>query len=117
MKNYMRQVMKTILLAALVAMGLLQSASAFTLAGPVGNLSDSWQVTDIGYGPPSDDVAPKNLGEEYRRNTPVMYYTFDANFLDFFGSNGMVAVSGAFNILNNLTNVSSYSPTLSEFPL
>ena len=23
------------------------------------------------------------LGEEYRRNTPVMYYAYDANFLDY----------------------------------
>ena len=42
------------------------------------------------------DIAPKNIGEEYRRNTPVMYYTFDANFLDYFGSNGVAAVDSAF---------------------
>jgi hypothetical protein len=113
----MRQVMKTILLAVLMMFGLMRSASAFSLAGPIGNAGDSWQVTDIGYGPPSDSVAPKNLGEGYRRNTPVVYYTFDANFLEYFGAQGMTAVNGALAIMNNLTNVSSYSPTLSEFPL
>jgi hypothetical protein len=116
-KISMRQVMKTILLAGAVVFGLLHSARAFSLAGPIGNGGDAWQVQDIGYGPPSDDVAPKNLGEEYRRNTKVMYYAYDQAFLDYFGSNGVVAVNGAFTIMNNLTNVSSYSTGLSEFPL
>jgi hypothetical protein len=47
---------------------------------------------------------------------PVLYYAFDQTFLDYFGSNGVVAVDQAFAILNNLTNVSAYSPDLSEFP-
>ena len=97
--------------------GLLHPAWAFSLAGPVGNGGDAWQVTTIGYGPPRDAVAPKNLGEEYRRNISVNYYAYDANFLDFFGSNGVVAVDGSFAIMNSLTNVSSYSTILSEFPL
>lgn len=126
MKNYMRQVMKTILLVGAVMFGVLHSAGAYSLGGPIGNNpnpfgiqpgGDSWQQSVIGYGLGGDLVAPKNLGEEYRRNTPVMYYAFDANFLDFFGSNGVVAVDGAFTILNSLTNVSSYSADLSEFPL
>lgn len=109
--------MKTILLAAAVMSGLLQSAGAYSLGGPIGNGGDSWQQIVIGYGLPGDLNAPKNLGEEYRRNIPVMYYAFDANFLDFFGSNGVVAIDGTYNILNSLTNVSSYSTDLSEFPL
>ena len=60
---------------------------------------------------------PKNLGEEYRRNTPVLYYAADANFLDYFGSNGVVAIDQAFAILNALTNVDLYSPGLTEFSL
>ncbi|HEX3857366.1 MAG TPA: hypothetical protein VHY30_08730 [Verrucomicrobiae bacterium] len=122
----MRQAMKKILLVSAVVFGLLYSAWAYSLGGPVGNnpkpipsnaLGDSWQAPVIGYGLPGDENAPKNLGEEYRRNTPVMYYAEDASFLDFFGSNGVVAVDGAFTIMNNLTNVSSYSASLSEFPL
>jgi len=125
-KNYMRQVMKTILLVSAVVFGLLQTAGAYSLGGPVGNNpkpipsnaeGDSWQAPVIGYGLPGDLNAPKNLGEEYRRNVPISYYAFDANFLDFFGSNGVVAVDGAFTVMNNLTNVSSYSANLSEFPL
>ena len=71
-------------------------------------------------------MGPKILGEGYRRNTPVMYYAYDANFLDFFGSNGVAAVDSAFAILNNaftnnptgMTNgLDGYSASLSEFPL
>jgi hypothetical protein len=112
----MRQVIKIILPAVAVVFGLLHSARAFSLAGPIGNGGDAWQVQNIGYGPPSDDVAPKNLGEEYRRNTSVLYYAYDQAFLDYFGSNGVVAVDGAFAIMNSLTNVSSYSADISEFP-
>ncbi len=109
--------MKTILLAGMVMFGLLHSAGAFSLAGPVGNGGDGYQSPVIGYGPPTSAVGPKNLGEEYRRNTPILYYAFNANFLDFFGSNGVVAVDASFAIMNSLTNVSSYSTDLSEFPL
>src|SRR6185436_20440380 len=55
--------------------------------------------------------------EEYGGNTPVMYYTFDANFLDYFGTDGSNAVVQAFEVLNALTNVSSYSGNLDEFPM
>jgi len=117
--------MKTILLAGAALFGLLQSAGAYSLGGPIGNnpkpngfaVGDAWQAPVIGYGLPGDLNAPKNLGEEYRRITPVLYYAYDQNFLDYFGSNGVVAVDGTFTILNNLTNVSSYSASLSEFPL
>jgi hypothetical protein len=113
----MRQVIKIILLAVAVVFGLLHSARAFSLAGPIGNAGDAWQSAVIGYGPPTSLEAPKNIGEEFRRNTPVVYYAYDQNFLDFFGSNGVVAVDGAVAIMNSLTNVSNYSTNLSEFPL
>lgn len=109
--------MKTILLAGAVLLGLMQSAQAYSFGGPIGNGGDSWQTGEIGYGLTGDLNAPKNLGEEYRRNTPVMYYAYDQNFLDYFGSNGVVAVDSTFTVLNNLQNVSSYSTNLSEFPI
>ncbi len=99
-----------------MALGL-QTAGAFSLGGPIGNAGDSWQQAVIGYALGGDLNAPKNIGEEYRRNLPVMYYACNANFLDFFGSNGVSAVDSSFAILNGLTNVDSYSPSLSEFPL
>ncbi|MGD0744877.1 MAG: Ig domain-containing protein [Verrucomicrobiota bacterium] len=128
---------KKVLWIGLLVFGT-QAAWAFSLLGPVRNGGDAWQLTLIGYDPLTLSAAPpffidplltgpKNLGEEYRRNTPVVYYAANANFLDYFGSNGVVALDGAFAILNNvftnengipLTNgVDSYSPGLTGFSL
>ena len=97
------------------------SAWGFSLWGPtVGG--DTWQTPVIDY---NTGNGPKNIGEGYRRNTPVLYYTYDANFLTFFGSNGVSAVDGAFQTMNaiytnnptGMTNgLDGYSPDLSEFP-
>ena len=115
----------------------MQPAWGFALLGPTAsypglpaNFNDGWQTALLGYdlaylnyllpgGPVTlgDIGGPKNIGEEYRRNAPVIYYTYDANFIGFFGSNGMAAADSAFAIMNSLTNVSSYSSSLSEFPL
>ena len=46
----------------------------------------------------------------------MLYYAFDPSF-GYFGSNGEPAVQSAFDILNSLTNVDSYSAGLTEFPL
>jgi Putative Ig domain len=126
----MRQIIKSFLGIVFLAFGL-QAAWGFALLGPLpgypglpANFGDSWQtpVIDYGFG---EVGGPKNIGEEYRRNTPVLYYAYDANFLDFFGSNGVSAVDGAFNVLNNaftnnftgMTNgLDGYSLNLSEFP-
>jgi hypothetical protein len=95
----------------------LQPAYGFSLLGPLANGGDAWQVPEIGYGLPSDIGAPKNLGEEYRWNTPTIYYAFDANFLDYFGSNGVWAVQQAIAQLNVLKPFSQYSANLTEVPL
>jgi len=106
----------------------LQGAWAFSLLGPVRNGGDGWQATQIGYNQLTLSAAPpffidgllsgpKNLGEEYRRNTPVLYYAADANFLDYFGSNGVVALDNAYALLNALTNVDNFRTDLSDFPL
>src|SRR5271170_3728103 len=112
----MRQAIKTILLMGALALGV-QSAWGFTPGGPIGNGGDSWQTPVIGYGLGGDLLAPKNIGEEYRRNIPVMYYAYDANFLGFFGLAGTTNIDAAFAIMNGITNVSSYSTSLGEFPL
>ena len=86
-----------------LALGL-QPAFGFTLDGPpIGNGGDAWEVPrsataggDIG--------APKNLGEEYRWNTPYIYYAFDQSFLDYFGSNGVWAVEQGIAVLNGVGN-------------
>ncbi len=124
---------KSFLWIVFLAFGL-QAAWGFALLGPLpgyqglpSNFGDAWQTAVIGYSTTFGEVGgPKNIGEEYRRNTPVLYYAYDANFLDFFGSNGVSAVDSAFDTLNNaFTNnptgmrrgVDGYSLALSEFPL
>ena len=109
----------------------IQSAHAFALLGPGaggGQDGDAWQTPEIGYGyPGSFQIGqPKNIGEEYRWNKPVLYYACDANFVQYFGSNGVAAVDAAFTLLNNAftnnpTGVSNgldgYSSGLTELPL
>src|SRR6266487_3796657 len=108
---------KSVCWLAVLGLGV-QCVSAFV---PIGPINEAYQDPVIGYNPnPFIDLlptGPKNIGEEYRRNTPVLYYSFDQAFLDFFGSNGVAAVEDAIAILNGLTNVSLYSADLSEFPL
>jgi Putative Ig domain len=120
----MLRLLKRIAFLALLAAGV-QAAHGFAFLGPF----EAYQVPAIGYrwdiffnGPGgvvgySDAGGPHNIAEEYRRNTPVLYYACNANFLEYFGSNGVAAVDQAFAIMNSLTNVSQYSPDLSEFPL
>jgi hypothetical protein len=85
----------------LLVVALLASPDGrpFALLGPF----ESWQVGYIGYNVHGTDVgAPKNLGEEFRWNIPVVTYGFDRNFIDFFGDEGIHAVNAAFDILNQL---------------
>jgi len=111
----LRNVIKLGCVAGL-ALGL-QSAFGFSLLGPLANGGDAWQTPTIGYGLPGDIGAPKNIGEEYRWNTPTIYYAFDANFLDYFGSNGVWAVQQGIGVLNGLKPFSQYSANLTEVPL
>ena len=96
-----------------------RSMFGFALLGP---FNEAFEVSTIGYNlsPPSNDRtdigAPKNLAEEYRRNTPTVYYAYDTSFVDYFGSNGIAAIDQAFAVFNSLSNVDSYSGDLSEWP-
>jgi len=86
----------------------------------LGPNNEAYQITENGYNPNRIDAlptGPKNLGEEYRRVTPIIYYSFDQNFIDYFGTNGMDAIDKAFAVYNGMTNVSSYSQSLLEFPM
>jgi hypothetical protein len=148
MKSRMLQLLKKVLWMGLLVFGW-QTVWGFSLLGPAnngvpanGSIADTWQQEIIGFNPitaysgappylGADALAigPKNIGEGYRRNTPVIYYSFDQNFAGYFGVNGEQAVDGAMAILNNaftnnpltgqfLTNgVDGYSPSLSEYPL
>jgi hypothetical protein len=78
---------------------------------------EAYQTAAIGYRMTNDIGGPANLGEEYRRNVPILYYSCDASFLTYFGPQGQAEVGKAFNVLNNLKRVSEYSPDMSEVPL
>ncbi len=110
----MYRTLTIICLAAALWAGAGREALAFTPGGPVAG--ESYQTDTIGYGLTGDILSPRSLNQEYRFNTPIMYYAYDSSFLTFFGSNGISAVDGAMEVLNDLTNVSSYSQGLAEFP-
>lgn len=99
----------------LVALWQGPEASAFSLLGPI---DGRYQVLALNYNAFNNDIGgPMNLGEEYRWNLPVISYGFDQSFLEYFGQDGVTAIEGAFSILNALTNMSSLSADLSEFPI
>jgi hypothetical protein len=87
----------------------LRVAFGYSPLGP----AESYQVTTIGYMLTNDLGAPKDFFTEYRRNTPTMYYTCDANFYAFFGPQGVAAIDAAFGVFNSLSNVSAYNNDLS----
>ena len=93
--------MKKFLWTAMLMLAL-PAAWAFSPGGPIGNAGDAWQIPTIGYGLGGDIMAPKNIGEEYRRNDPVMYYSYDANFLGYFGLAGATNVDMAFALMNGV---------------
>lgn len=90
------------------------NAGAFSLLGPI---NEAFQTSALSYGLAGDLGAPKNIGEEYRWNVPVLYYAFDETFVDYFGSNGVAAVDEGFATFNILPPTSAMSPDLAEFPL
>lgn len=108
----MVRILKYCLWLTVLILGM-ERASAFSLLGPF----EAYQQQVLTYQVGGDLGGPQNLGEEYRRNTPVIYYTFDQNFINYFGSNGIAAVDQAFEVMNGLTNVSDYSTDLNEFPM
>jgi hypothetical protein len=83
----------------------------FSLVGPYAG----WMQKTNGYRLPGDIGGPMDIGQGYRWNVPVVTYGFDQSFLDYFGSNGVTAVEGAIQILNDLPSASVL--TLTNFPL
>ncbi|MFQ3167914.1 MAG: hypothetical protein ACI8QI_000447, partial [Limisphaerales bacterium] len=81
---------RTVLAAGLLFAGA-SGAHAFTLANG------------------TNRVVVNNLGEEYRWNSPVITYTYDESFLNYFGSNGVVAIEKAMGILNAIPPASTIS--------
>jgi hypothetical protein len=69
----------------------------------------------IDYGGTTDLGASKNLGDEYRLNTPTITYAIDASFYDYFGVKGAKAIDDAMAIMNRIPAASRTSADLSEF--
>jgi len=131
----MQQLFKRYFWIAVLAASV-RASWGFALLGPLATGdpgTETWQVADIGYDMAGEGVldipggqewlqdigGPHDLGQGYRRNIPVLYYSYDPSFDDgdFFGLEGKAAIDGAFNIMNAFTNVDQFSPSLSEFPL
>jgi hypothetical protein len=63
-----------------------------------------------------DDIGgPMNIDEEYRWNVPILTYSFDQSFVDYFGSKGVAEVEAAFRIMNDVPPASRL--VLSNFSL
>lgn len=87
-------------------------SGAFALLGPF----QPWMQTTNGvinvyYG---DIGGPMCISNGYRWNVPVLTYGFDQSFLNFFGTNGVVAVGNAIQILNSLPPASQI--VLTNYP-
>lgn len=96
-----------------LALGMAERSFGFSLLGPY----STNQVQAIGYQLTGDIGGPMLLHEGYRWNSPVITYAYDASFLYYFGSNGVVAIEKAMKILNDLPAASQISPTeLSKYP-
>ena len=95
------------LMLVVAASLLAHTASGFALLGPL----DSWQVSALGYDPQGDngDIGgPKNLTEEWRWNVPEITYAIDKTFLDWFGTNGVNAITNAAFLFNReMSNMSA----------
>jgi hypothetical protein len=129
----MRRMIKTFLCWALLAIAW-QQAWGFALLGPIAGADASWQTITLGYNMAYEDTlipgdptwlgdigGPRNVGEEYRRNDPVVYYAYDDNFSGFFGAKGEAACDQAFEVMNSfftnhINGVDGYTTNLSEFP-
>ena len=104
MSNYLK---KAILACGIAVFGA-SNAYAFTLANG------------------TNRAVANNLGEEYRWNSPMLTYAYDESFLNYFGSNGVVAVENAIRMMNAIPDISTLktnyppvdrnSPNLWNFP-
>ena len=94
-----------------------QSAFGFALIGPtdVAGTEDAYQTATIGYNVGgAEEGMPKTLFNEYRRNTPVVYYSFDESFWQYFNTNGVNAIEQAFAMYNSVGKVSQLD--INDYP-
>jgi hypothetical protein len=111
----LRFVKQTVLLLG-VLIGC-QSAFGFALIGPpTPPPSDNYQAPIIAYNVGGGEAGtPRNSHEEYRRNTPVVYYAFDQSFWEYFGVAGIAEIDKAMAMFNSVGKVSQVDPN--DYPL
>jgi len=92
---------------------LSSQLNAFSLLGP----NPAWQTTLLAYdvNAPRGGYGPMALGEEYRNNVPVLYYSFTSEFMNYFGPHGVDEINKAFALLNALPQASQVD--LDDYPL
>ena len=99
-----------VLSVCIIVLFSAERARAFALLGP----PQPWMQVTNGVYSEADYGGPMDIGNGYRWNVPVLTYGFDKSFVDYFGSNGVAAVEGAFQILNDLPPASLI--VLTNFP-
>lgn len=102
------KILRGVCVAFLMAANACQ---AFSLLGPY----EDWMQRTNGFRDMVDIGGSVTLHEEYRWNVPVLTYAFDQTFLDYFGSNGVVAVEQAIQKLNDLPTSTTLNPD--SYPL
>jgi hypothetical protein len=87
-------------LIVLLCVFIARQSSGFSLLGPFA----PWMTPDVGFihDEAWDVGGPRNLGDEFRWNVPVLTYGFDDNFKNFFGQPGIDAVEKAVAMLNGI---------------
>ena len=94
-----------------------QSAFGFALLGPpdTTGTEDAFMTATIGYNVGGgENGTPRAIKEEYRRNTPVVYYSVDLNFWNYFSTNGVAALDQAFAMYNAVPNASQLD--INDYP-
>lgn len=95
---------RRIVLRILLVLGIFHAVEArvgaFSLLGPL----EPWMTPSVGFvHDPSYDVGgPRNLGDEFRWNLPVLTYGFDDEFKRFFGERGVATVEDAIQTFHDL---------------
>ena len=116
----LRSVKNIIWMLALVAGS--QSAFGFALGGTptaLAGTEDDYQAGQPGQQKGynvggAEDATPRLIKQEYRRNTPVVYYSFDESFWNYFNTNGVSALEQAFAMYNNLPKASQLD--INDYP-
>ncbi len=94
-----------------------QSAFGFALIGPpdTTGTEDAFMTAALGYNVGgAENGTPRSIKEEFRRNTPVVYYSVDQSFWNYFNTNGVAAIDQAFEMYNSVGKVSQLD--INDYP-